>query len=251
MVLIGSSQKALASIISPWKYLMQYQLGIELGDTTDRVSLVFEPSENSYSNDKFCSNEDEKTICKIPYQQRSSNYGFFLQQPFERQGLWYINWDVSLGLKFLSGDYKLAEDDEGENVPYSQISMNALSFTIYPYIVFGITPKSFWPDLLISFSPVVGEAVFGNAKIGDDEFDFKNGVFRRTQMLSIPTIDFDLILVRFGDGYFGLHYSNLVVDSHVSSHPKIIDGDLNELVGVDSLDLEIARNFVGFRLLFK
>ncbi|SMF43960.1 hypothetical protein SAMN06296036_113115 [Pseudobacteriovorax antillogorgiicola] len=241
---------AWADLLSPLKFFLDYQLGIEVGDTTDSASLrYFQAEDGPHVDSDSCDRvgeSPEKTFeCEIEFEQRVSNFSLFIEHPFKRRGFWHLDWDLGLSFKWLNGEFE-AKDQLPSNSPVQSIELNLYSINVRPYVTVGITPKDSWPDLLLSLG-FVGEAIFGSYKFDDQSFD-TDPVMRRTRVLSISYFELQLVFFRFGKGYLAFNLSNSQVDSSVSSSPTLLADDTLDLT---EPDLALTRNFFGLKLLFK
>jgi hypothetical protein len=249
--LLSLPEMAFADLLTPIEFLLDYNVGLEVGDTNDTVAFLYhQPEDGSYRDAKICESTGkagrESLVCQLDFVQRDSNFSVFIEHPFERQGFWHLDWDVGISLKHLSGEFK-SETTLPSNAPVKQMTLNMFSLNARPYVTFGITPKEFWPDLLLSLG-TTGEALFGSFELDDQRYHLKSGVFRRSRVLSFAFWELQVVFWRFGKGYLAFNMNHSNVTSAVSSKPEIL---AEESVGLPAPDLELRRNFFGLKLLFK
>lgn len=250
LMMVFYTHSSSASILSPWRYLMQYQLGIDVGETNDIANFNFDAHESDYNHADFCEDKEdfpELNECSIPFTQKSSNFGVFLEQPFKRQGLWHLDWDISFALRSFTGKFKREEDtpEEAAALPIRDVNLNYYGIGSRIYVTLGITPKK-WPELLVSLGPT-GEAMFGSAEFNDEEFKSESAI-RRSRIGELGSyISIDLVFFRFKKGYAGL-----VFWRH-SGQNDVQEGQLipKEYETFQNLNLTLDRNFSGFKILFK
>ena len=246
------SQAALADILSPWRYIKRYQLGVSVGNTNDQVNFNFDSDPNTYTDPDFCKeDETDPTVhnCSIDFNQSSSNFAIFLEQPFKRRGFWHIDWDISIGLQGFSGEFKREEDDpnliRNPQIPIDDVNVSYYGIGTRIYMTVGVTPRK-WPEVLLSFGPT-GEAMFGKASFNGETYS-ANAAVRRSSIGSIFSFaSLDIVFFRFKKGYFGLVHWWHNGDNDVQ------EGELvpNDLDSLKNLNLTFRRNFIGFKLLLK
>ncbi len=159
IILIFYAIPAHALVSEVMGYLRQYQFGVDYSNSSDRMSLSYD-LERAGTPPPSCAENPDKTghmICTVGTSAgHSSGFGLVLEQAFRRQGFFYFRPDISFGVRYLNGE--LAKDDlrkqEAGSLPLKSMSSSLLAFVVKPYIQFGITPASTWPDILISLGPV-------------------------------------------------------------------------------------------------
>lgn len=239
---------SLGSILTPWKYIKQYQLGIDVGETSDRAVFGFDIHPTIYNDTENCTLSDEANgmnTCSLTFNKSSSNYGIFLEQPFKRKGFWHVDWDISFALRSFSGDFEAPENVEKTTLPIQDVSLNYYGATTRLYATVGMTPKK-WPEILISFGPT-GEVFGGSAEFNGKKYPTKYTI-RRSQVLNLFSYySLDIVFLRFGKGYFGFT---------VSQHEGKDDVQEGRLLPEEDdlftdLNVTMSRSFFGFKLLFK
>lgn len=243
-----------ASILSPWNYIKQYQLGIDVGTTSDTATFNFDIDPATYSDTENCKASERNAglnTCNLTFAKpQSSNYGVFLEQPFKRKGFWHIDWDISFAFRSFSGEFSYGEDETEEarvdpdSLPIKDVVLNYYGITSRLYLTFGITPKT-WPEILISVGPT-GEVFGGNASFNGKDYKEKVTI-RRSQVLGFSYVSLDIVFWRFGKGYFGFTMWN---------HQGKDDVEEGNLLPPDEapfsdLGVTMSRNFFGLKLLLK
>ena len=251
MLGLGLSSPALAGLLTPLEFLLDYQLGLEVGDTTDTATFMYhQPVDGAYIDDNQCEtiNDGPERVyrCQQNFIKRDSNFGLFIEHPFKRQGFWHLDWDIGFSLKALSGTFE-PEDENVVNGALDSLQLNLYSVNAQPFVTFGITPKSLWPDVLVSLG-TTGELLIGSYQLNGQRYRLSSPVLRRSRVLSLSYWRVQVVFWRFAKGYFALNLSNSRVSSSVSSKPALVE---DAQPGLSEPDLELQRSFLGFQLLFK
>lgn len=218
-----------AHAASLWKYLKQYQIGIDYSSSNNLVAAEYETDSPSEIPRNCGVDVDEPAHmrCSVEMQARgSSGFGIIVQQAFKRQGLFYVNADIGIGARYLQG--RLPTDQAGrDGLPLQSLDFRLAAAIFKPYLQFGITPKQrYWPDVLIAFGPALSLAT-GEVSV--------NGTSRRVTLGSTSGLnsglvtgftELEIVLVRFGDGLLSIFanadYTN--GDASTAFYPSEIDG---------------------------
>ena len=235
------------SILAPWKYIKQYQLGIDVGDIDDRATFSFDIEPGIFSDERFCESSERNlglNKCDLVFQKKSSNYGIYLEQPFKRSGFWHLDWDVSFALRTFSGEFAVEEGVEPNELPIKDVLLDYYGITARLYVTFGITPKK-WPEVLVSIGPT-GEIFGGRASFNGKSFP-NQFTIRRSRVLGIPYYSVDIVFWRFGKGYFG--FTGWI-------HEGKDDVQEGRLLPQDEkpftdFNVTMSRSFIGLKLLLK
>ena len=186
-------------------YVKNSQVGFDYSNLIDRVDLSYDIDSYDRIEPSCILNPDGKSKrCIVKMIGGISNgWGVFLQPPFKRQGLFYFDWDVSLGARYLSGRLR-NEQGELDGLPLRDARFNLLAAVIRPYIQFGVTPDGL-PDLLVSLGPALQIALGPMEVNGNSEF-VAVGTSSVSGPLSLMNGFFalEMVLYRFGDGAFSL-----------------------------------------------
>ncbi len=248
---LGLHTTAYADLLSPWKFLLDYQLGLEVGETTDTAVFIYhQPANGSYVDTNNCEtiNDGAERVyrCQQNFSKQDSNFGLFIEHPFKRQGLWHLDWDIGISLKALNGSFE-PDVENGVNGALDSLRLNLYSLNAQPFITFGITPQKLWPDILVSLG-TTGEMLLGSYQLDGQSYQLDSPVIRRSKVLSFSYWRLQIVFWRFAKGYLALNLSNSRVSSAVSSKPALVEDSLS---GISEPDLELQRSFLGFQLLLK
>lgn len=220
---LSLSNPAHAFIDSLWGYLSQYQLGLEYSVSRDVIDMSYKTAGDG--SNEYCEadiNESGQQICSHEIVGgQSSGIGIFIQQAFRRQGDIHFNLDLSLGVRYLSGE--IPEEDATQissSLPLSEASFSLLMFVAKPYLELGWTPLSRMPDLFLRFGPVL--------QIGGGEVSINEE--KETVLLTQASgvggyFEFEVVFLRFGDGALSAYYSGDSANRNGTSfYPNEING---------------------------
>lgn len=247
------SGKARADLLSPWHYIKNYQLGFDVGERRDSARLGFDVNRSIYYDETCLPVQQTAHVrCEHEFENSTSGYGIFIEQPFKRHGLWHFDYDLAFDLRII--DSKLSpvraaekEKHADKNIPVRDVRLHLYSLVALPYITVGITPQKF-PELLLSIGPT-GEVIWGSININGTRYQTaERGVFRRSSVSSIMShMQINLILKRFGKGYFGITMSHMEGDDHVQ------DGEIlpEKIDYMSNLTLRLRKEFLGLKVLLK
>ncbi|MFW7378495.1 MAG: hypothetical protein ACOH5I_06805 [Oligoflexus sp.] len=205
MILLIWSQPSEAFVSYLWQYLQQYQLGIEYSQSFDRVRLEYATDLDLSERDDCVFSEDnpDELRCRIDMQAgQSSGYGIFLSQAFERQGDFHLTFDLGFNIRYLDGVLAKERSEllQENGLPLNKASFSLVSLIALPYIQFGYTPLTRFPDILVSIGPAFQTAL-GQVQINDEKRDV---VVALTSGV-IGYVELELVLWRFGKGAFSLY----------------------------------------------
>jgi hypothetical protein len=221
------STPSLAALDEVINYLKETQIGFDYSNSIDRVDLSYDMDAGGRIPPS-CG-----TLVDDPSQQRcavsmiggaSNGWGLFLQPAFKNQGLFYLNWDLGIGARYLSGELP-ASEQAISGLPLQTASFSLAAAIIKPYLQLGITPE-WWPDVLISLGPAIQVAV-GSVAINGQPETVAVGTSSISGPMSVIQGFFQLefVLRRFGDGAF-----SLVASHDVTGHGRgtqIYPGDID------------------------
>ncbi len=117
-------------------------------------------------------------------------------------------------------------------------SLKNISYQLYgtrlkPYIEFGITPRSLFPDLLLSIGPVFSFMV-GEVTVNDETEQMgmaqSSSLFTGLNPLGYAYFQLELVLIRFGDGFFSFYISRAASRDGLNEgefYPGSVDGMTN------------------------
>lgn len=228
MGLMTGSGQSQAFVGSIWSYLKQYQFGLDYTTTNDSLSLTYD-YQGAGANRSSCSDAEGRpgySRCRVDIQSTpSSGYGFVLQQAFRRKDTFFIKPDLSFGARYLTGELT-SQDGQKQislGLPLKQLQYSLAALVIKPYLQMGITPRSRWPDLLLSLGPAI-QVALGQVSVNDE----KQAVVMATTSDSYFFGFFELEIVwwRFGDGAFSMFTStdNTHGGEGTRFYPKTVDG---------------------------
>jgi hypothetical protein len=212
-------------------YIRQSQVGIDYSNSIDRVALTYDTASNSALPNSCSVIAETPTMkrCTVGMIGGSSNgWGVFLQKAFKKQGFYYLDWDVSFGARYLSGELP-ANEQSLSGLPLKNAAFRLGAAVMKPYVQFGVTPDR-WPDILVSMGPAIQVAA-GSVSINNQAENVAVGTSSVTGPMSVIHGFFalELVLKRFGDGAFSLMASH-DVSGHgqgTKIYPKDIDGMSN------------------------
>ena len=238
-------------------YISKYRIGVDLINSSDDVTVHYDRDRES-TLPKYCTQKTDdptKMTCSVGLSAGRGNgflsqylhgFGLFFQQPFKRQGFFYFNYDLGFALKMLRGDF-LSNNDELYS-PLKNVSFQMYGGVAYPYIQFGITPQSTWPDLLLSIGPMA-QFYIGQVTINDET---KNVALAQGSKISKGLswlqafVEIEIVFWRFGDGYFSYFWNHSLSSSNVEAgnfYPKEKDG-------MSKFGADFYSSVQGFKLLF-
>lgn len=241
-----------------WKYLKGYKIGIDQSFSKDIATIEYDVKSSQFNNDELCEpspfNLDRMRCQSQIVADSSGGYGIFLQQAFKRKGLWH--YDIDLGLSFRSMEGKFDKYDRNAdsavavdpNQPLKKVDFYLYGLLLKPHITLGITPKRFFPDLLVSFGPTAA-VYWGSTVINDNvkqESGFK-GVYRRSDVLNVLSfLQFEAVLLRFGDGFISF-YTGYERDVGQNKDGNIVPVGADNMTNIDVI---FDRNISGTKLQF-
>ncbi len=208
-LMFGFSTPSFALVTEVVSYLRQYQFGFDYANSSDHMALSYD-LERAGSAPKGCvadAKNADHIICTVgTVAGQSSGFGIVLEQAFKRQGFFYFKPDIGFGVRYLTAD--LAKEDLGYqqagSLPLKSVNAQLLAFVMKPYIQFGITPASTWPDILFSLGPNFQIAA-GKGKINNVK---ENVAFATSSRGLIGGFfAFEIVPWRFGNGALSL-FSN-------------------------------------------
>ena len=247
LILVGTSVPAQADLLSPWHYIKNYQLGFDVGERRDSAEIGFDINRGNYSDVNCEPLPNNQVHCVHKFENNSSGYGVFIEQPFKRRGLWHFDYDISFDLRILDSKLHYSGERDQNKVPVNDMRLHLYSLIAMPYVTLGITPKDY-PELLFSLGPT-GEMVWGSVNINDTRYQTaERGVFRRSSVRSLLSyMQLNLVLRRFGKGYFALTMSQIRGDDHVQ------DGEIlpDKIDQMTNMRLRLNKEFYGVRVLLK
>ncbi|SMF08034.1 hypothetical protein [Pseudobacteriovorax antillogorgiicola] len=190
-----------------WEYISQYQIGIDYSASTDVIVMSYE-MDRSGGIPSSCVESiksDLRQICTHDIVGgQSSGFGLFLQQAFRRQGDYHVDFDLSLGVRYLTG--QIPEDEllaiEAQGLPLTEASFTLGVAIAKPYIELGYTPLMGFPDILLRFGPVI-QAGAGAVSINEESKDVAVAVSSGVT----GYVELEIVFLRFGDGAFSIYSS--------------------------------------------
>ncbi len=225
---LATPGRADAALGEVWNYVSQYQFGIDYSNSMDYVALSYSTAVSGGipSSCQALTDDPTKKRCTVGMVGGSSSgWGVFLEKAFKKQGQYYLDWDVSAGARYLSGQIP-DNDISKDGLPLRYASFSLAAFVVKPYIQFGVTPE-FWPDILVSMGPALQVAV-GNVTVNDSPRNIVVGTSSLTGPMSLLNGFFalEIVLKRFGEGAFSFIASHDFSGNGEGSkiHPDEIDG---------------------------
>lgn len=209
------------------EYLSDYQLGLEYINHTDQVEMDFSMTgDGSIRGCEAIPNEPGRQRCSVTMDSESSSsgYGLFFAKPFRASGLIHLQFDVGFGFRYLRGQIgaKSGEKLQAKGLPLYEVSYQLLNLIIRPFVRFGITPASDFPDILLTMGPSF-QLGMGEVSINQQ----KETVFLLTgSSLLGGFLELEVIVFRFDPGYISLFLANEVSGDENGSkfYPKAKDG---------------------------
>src|SRR5690606_35676734 len=201
-----------ADLLSPWHYIKNYNIGIDVGETVDTASLGFVVDSGLYSDSECDRLENGDVRCNHAYQSYQDGFGLFFEQPFKRKGFWHFNYDIDLDLRVVDDKMSYVGEQDPSRIPVQDLRVHLYSLVALPNIEIGITPKDY-PDILLSIGPA-GELVWGSVNVNNSRHVVSpRGVFRRSAVTSIFSYQqLELVFWRFGKGAASISYWRLAGD---------------------------------------
>ena len=222
-----------------WQYLSQYQLGLEYSASKDVISLQYD-MDSSGSIPSYCQeniNDSSRQLCSHDVVGgQSSGFGIFLQQAFTRKGDFHFDYDLSLGVRYLEGAIEEVELTAiaNQGLPLTEASFTLGLVVLKPYIEFGYTPASSFPDIIFRMGPVAQGGV-GNFSINEE----KKNIAVIASSGAMGYGELELVFWRFGDGAFSAYYSS---DSAGEDGSPLYPGDLD---GMSDFKGQFKRSIGG------
>ena len=172
---LGASAAFAASIAPMWKWARQYRIGVDSSSSRDTMTVGYQTSVDGHtktdrctvlraSNDPTADRQMECTVDLVAGE--SQGYGLFFQRAFRRQGLFYLNYDIGMGVRALQG--QLPQEQVESGLPMKRLRFFLYGANLKPYIQFGITPAHVFPDLLFQIGPAL-QLLVGNVEINNDQ----------------------------------------------------------------------------------
>ena len=84
------ASEANADLLSPWHYVRNYNLGVDIGETTDYASLEFEVDPGVYRDESCTERSNNNVVCEHAFVSNSDGFGVFFEQPFKKKGFWHF-----------------------------------------------------------------------------------------------------------------------------------------------------------------
>lgn len=224
LILVVVSLQARAMDLT--SYLGSYNVGVDYAHSSDAMTLSYETHTPAGGAPDGCipnPSDAARMRCDTALVAGgSSGFGLFLQQPFRRQGTLYLNWDLSFGVRSLTGSLEEEEAQKlaAKGLPLKRMEFALVGFLFRPYVQIGITPSS-WPDILLSLGPVA-QITAGRARINDE----RANVILGTSSDVKGFMELEIVLKRFGEGAFSLFYSRDFSGDERGSlfFPRSVDG---------------------------
>ncbi len=209
LFVLGHFSQAQAGI---FKYLSEYQLGVDYTNSQDSLLLTYETATTSegVNSDQCEANEDDSSVmdCHASvFRGTGDGWGVVLEKPFDRRGFWHYDWGIDGSVRWLRGELNKKERDKqsAAALPLKKMTYELAAFVLKPRLRFGIAPSRKWPDILISIGPAVQAAV-GEVGINQQKKTVGVGSTSTSNALAIfrGFLKLELVLWRFGDGAFSL-----------------------------------------------
>ncbi len=242
--LTGHATPAHAFLDTAWNYVKQYQIGLDYTSSYDSVAATYDTEQPGAAA------EDCKVLAdEVPAKQRcqvnmtgggSSGVGVFLQQAFKRQGLFYVRADIGFGARYLAGelDEKEQEVATSRSRPLHKMRFSLGALVVKPYVQFGITPATTWPDILVSLGPVA-QISMGKVRVNEET---ENAVLATTSGRNpvLGFLELEIVFWRFGDGALSVFQSKDFSGSDEGGafYRKKVDG-------MDNIRANFARSVGG------
>jgi hypothetical protein len=246
MTLVHASS-AYADLLSPWHYIKNYNLGVDVGETVDTADVGFDVNSGLYNDPECEPGSNGDVHCIHTYESHQDGFGLFLEQPFKRKGFWHFDYDLNLDVRVVDDKLSYVGEQSPCRVPIQDLRIHLYSLVALPNVKFGITPKNF-PDILFSIGPA-GELVWGSVNVNNSRHVVSpRGVFRRSSVTNIFSYQqAELVFWRFGKGSASLSWWRIYGDDHVQ------DGDIMpETVGeLRGLSIKLNKTFFGLKVLMK
>ena len=244
--MLSASRPAIAQNFL-WDYLKNYKLGVENSFTNDVATVFYDVDPGVYNDAKYCTQDNvhpNKSRChySIPADSQSG-LGLFLQQAFRRKGLWHYEFDLSLSFRSMHEGMKHPEPKS----PLQEVNFDLYGLFFKPHFTFGITPKSIFPDFLVSLGPSA-QVYWGSTVINSTAHHTgARGVWRRSKVLSVLSYgELELVLWRFArEGALSLFTAS------ERDTAQLYDGYVAD-VAVDhmtDIDVTFDRRSTGVKLL--
>ena len=234
IVILGLLTKSEFSYgLNVMEYLRGYNLGINLIGQSEGANVKFnvdtieDPISNGVTNcGEPVFGQTERT-CSIGLNGGGGRglgasflhgFGIFLQQPFKRQGNFYFNWDLGIGLQVLNAAW---ENEEGgfEYPGLEEISYSLYGLQLKPYIQIGWTPNRF-PDIIFTLGPVM-QMVAGTVSVNEKEettaFFQSSDIEGSIMPWAQAYFELELVFLRFGDGAISWYLSKAATSTDVEA----------------------------------
>lgn len=182
-------------------YLQGYHVGIDSTASVDHVRVRYDTDGNGGLDCQMLPSSTVQTSrqrCGLVMEAgRSSGYGLFVEQPFRRQGFFYLKPDLGFGVRYLEAEIRRSDG----GLPLRQLSFALLALSIRPYIKLGITPAAALPDFFISLGPSL---LLAAGKVSVNDKEVLHAVVGANRNIWRGFFEFESVLWRFGEGYFSL-----------------------------------------------
>ncbi len=262
--------RAQADLLSPWRYIKNYQWGLELGDNDDRATIAFDQkSEKNQDQDACVASSNSHSIenpqdvqttthCEVQFQRSGNGYGIFLQQPFKRSGFWHFDYDIGLSFRAIDGTMTLQDnqfdaDSRWQN-PIDDLSLHLFSIVLKPQITFGVTPTHY-PELLFSFGPTI-DVMWGSINMNSERYQTPAiGLYRRSGLYVDPRFFYyanfqtEVVLRRIGKGWISFSMWTLAGEDHVQ-YGDLLPTHLQDQ-DIYDLSLTLRQSFFGLKVVLK
>ena len=235
----SASSSAYGFVGAIWDYVSQYQIGVEYSASTDNVAMKYKMN-RSGGIPASCEadiNDSTKQFCTHDIVGgQSSGFGLFLQQAFQRKGDFHLDFDLSLGVRYLEG---AIDDAELTSIQNQGLLLTEASFAlavgvVKPYMEIGYTPTSGFPDIIFRLGPVAQLGV-GSFSINDN----KENVAIAVSSGVTGYFETEVVFVRFGDGAFSVYASGDAAGRDGTPlYPNAVDG-------MDDFTGTFSRNISG------
>ena len=205
---MAAGPPAHAQVQGVWNWLSRYQFGVDYTNSGDHAQVSYQMNRGASAPSSCTPETATLQRCRVHMVAGgSSGWGFVLQQAFRRKSNLHFDWDLSLGVRHLAGSLS-GKDAQKNGLPLSDFDFELMAVVAKPYIQFGWTPASRWPDILLSLGPALQVAAGHVAVNGEG----KSVVLGSTSGLSRSGLlrgflELEIVPWRFGDGAFSLFSS--------------------------------------------
>lgn len=241
-------------------YLRGYKLGVNFIGQSEGASINFDvdtakdPISNTVTN---CGENSFEQVRNCSVQMNGGGgrglgasflhgFGLYLQQPFKKQGEFYFNWDLGIGIQAISAGW------ENEDGSFDYPGLKSISYSLYgaqlkPYVQIGWTPYRF-PDVIFTLGPVI-QMVAGSVSVNDQE---ETAAFIQSSNINSSVLpwaqayfELELVFLRFGNGAFSWYISRAAASSSV----EVGDFYAEEVGAMSNFSATFRAHESGFKLL--